>query len=119
MAVKSLGNAIAVTMLDDQKTTMHITPLDAAGNPTSLPTGAAVPTYASSDATVTLSPAADGLSCGIAGVKGTAGTPTVTASFTNLDNTVATGSAAFTITIDPLELDISSLQVSVDTPVAQ
>ena len=121
MGVKSLGAAISVTMLDDQKALMHIQPLDANGNPTSLPTDSAVPTYAASDATVTLDPTVDptGLSCEVIGVKKTAGTPTVTASFTNLDGTVATGSVAFTITLDPKELDVASLGVTVDTPVAQ
>jgi polyisoprenoid-binding protein YceI len=121
MAVKSLGAAIAVTMLDDQKALMHVMPLDASGNPTSLPTGSKPPVYTASDATVTLDPTVDatGLSCEVIGVKTKAGTPTVTATFTNLDGTTAVGSAAFTITIDPLELDVSSLGVTVDTPVAQ
>jgi hypothetical protein len=118
MAVKSFGTAATQTMLDDQHALMHAAPLDSTGAPTSLPTGG-VPTYASSDATVTLVPAADGLSCDVRGVKGTIGTPTVTVSFTNADGTIATGTAAFTITKDPAELDVGSFAVTVDPPTAQ
>jgi polyisoprenoid-binding protein YceI len=121
MAVKKLGDSVAFTMLDDQKTVMHISPVDSDGNPTSLPSGSTPPTYAASDATVTLDPTIDptGLSCAIIGVKKTAGTPTVTASFTNADGTVATGSLALTITLDPAELDVTSFAVTADPAVAQ
>ena len=119
--VHSLGATIAATMLDDQKALMHIQPLDVNGNPMALNPAQPVPTYASSDATVTLDPTVDptGLSCEVLGVKGTAGTPTVTASYTNADGSVATGACNFTITIDPAELDVASMGVTVDPPVAQ
>lgn len=116
--VKSLGVTVTQTMLDDQKTVMHITP-----QPVALDPSQPVPTYAvSGDATVTIDPTIDptGLSCAVIGVKGTVtGNPTVTASYTNKDGSVATGAAVFTITQDPAELDVSSFDVTVDTPVAQ
>lgn len=120
-AVKSLAAAaVTVTMLDDQKALMHVQPLDANGQPTSLPTGSKPPVY-TVDANATLDPTVDatGLSCEVLGIKGMAGAANVTATFTNLDGTTATGAAAFTISIDPKELDVSSLGVTVDTPVAQ
>lgn len=120
--VASLAAAVvSVTMLDDQKALMHVTPLDKDGKPTSLPTGSVPPVYTSSDATVTLDPSVDptGLSCMVLGVKGTPGNPTVTATFTNLDGSTASGSANFTVTIDPAELDVASLGVTVDTPIAE
>lgn len=119
--VHSLGATIAVTMLDDQKTVMHISPLDSSGAVIALNPAQPVPTYAVSDATATIDPTIDptGLSCGVAGVHGTAGTPSVTATYTNADGSVATGVASFTITVDPAELDVADLAVTVDTPVAQ
>lgn len=121
-AVKSLGNSVTQAMLDDQKDTMSIQPINSAGNPTSLPTGSAPPTYAAVPGTaVTLTPAADGLSCVVTGVKGTVGPATeiVTASFKNADGSVATGQATYTITQDPAELDVTSFNVTTSTPVAQ
>jgi hypothetical protein len=119
--VKSLGNAVTQAMLDDQESTMSIQPINSAGNPTALPTGSTPPTYAAVPGTaVTLTPAADGLSCLVVGVKGTvSATEVVTASFTNADGTVATGQATFTITQDPAELDVASFNVTTSTPVAQ
>lgn len=122
MPVKKLGDSIPFTMLDDQKTTMHISPVDSDGNPTSLPSGSAAPTYAvTGDPIVTLDTTTDptGLSAGIIGVKKAAGTATVTASFTNADGTVATGSAVVTTTVDPAELDVTSFAVTVDPATAQ
>ena len=121
MAVKSLGNAVTQAMLDDQKDTMSIQPINSAGQPTALPTGSTPPTYSASPGTaVTLTPAADGLSCVVTGVKGTvSATEVVTASFKNADGSVATGQATYTITQDPAELDVASFAVTTDTPVAQ
>jgi hypothetical protein len=124
--VGSFKATVAQTMLDDQKALCHFQPLDSTGAPTSLPTGGAL-TFALSDATATLAPApadpttgvVDPLATFVVGVKKTAGTPTLTATFTNTDGTVATGGVSFTITVDPLELDVSSLGVTVDPPVAQ
>jgi hypothetical protein len=112
--------AVTVTMLDDQKALMHVQPLDTNGNPTSLPTGSKPPVY-TVDANATLDPSVDltGLSCEVLGIKGTAGVANVTATFTNLDGTTATGSAQFTVSIDPKELDVGSLGVTVDTPISQ
>jgi hypothetical protein len=114
------------TMLDDQKALVHFQPLDSTGAPTSLPTGGAL-VFALSDATATLVPPpadpttgiVDPLAIYVVGVKKTAGTPTLTGTFTNADGTTATGGVAFTITIDPAELDVSSLGVTVDPPVSQ
>jgi hypothetical protein len=121
--VNSLGATVTQTMLDDQKTVMHITPLHADNTPGVLNPAQPVPTYAvSGDATVTIDPTIDptGMSCAVIGVKGTvSGNPTVTASYTNADGTVATGAVVFTITQDPAELDVTSFDVTVDTPVAQ
>ncbi len=119
--VKKLGDSLPFTMLDDQKTVMHIAPQDSSGNPTSLPAGA-VPTYAiTGDPSVTLDTTTDptGLSAGVIGVKKAAGTATVTASFSNADGTVATGSLVVTTTVDPLELDVASFAVTADPAVAQ
>jgi hypothetical protein len=112
--------AASVAMLDDQETTMSVTPVGADGTPTSFPPGTS-PTVYSVDNTslVTLTPSADGTSCLVAGVKGQAGTANITATFTNLDSTVATGTGTITQTIDPAELDISSLNTSFTPPVAQ
>ena len=121
--VHSLGATVTQTMLDDQKTVMHISPIHADNTAAVLDPAQPVPVYTvSGDATVTLDPSIDptGLSCAVIGVKGTtAGNPTVTASYTNADGTVATGAAVFTITQDPGELDVTSFDVTVDTPVAQ
>jgi hypothetical protein len=123
MAGKVAALAVgAVTMLDDQKTVMHINPKDSDGNPTSLPTGSAPPTYAVDNAAlVTLDTTTDptGLSAGVVGVKKQAGVATITDSFTNADGTVATGTGTVTTTVDPKELDVSGFDVSFDTPVAQ
>jgi polyisoprenoid-binding protein YceI len=122
MAVKSLGTSATQSMLDDQKALMSIAPVNSQGALTALPAGG-VPTYSASPGTaVTLDPTVDptGLSCEVIGVKGsTGGTEVVTASFTNADGTVATGTATFTITQDPAELDVSSFNVTVATPVSQ
>lgn len=113
--------AANTTMLDDQKALMHIQPLDDTGAPIALPPGQPVPVYTTSDPSVTLDPSQDptGLSCWVLGVHGTAGTPTVTATYTNADGSVATGTAPFTITVDPKELDVADLGVTVDSPVSQ
>lgn len=121
--VHSLGATINTTMMDDQKTVMHIQPKDAAGNAIALNPAQPVPTYAvSGDATVTIDPSIDptGLSCAVIGVKGTVtGNPTVTATYMNADGSSATGVAVFTITQDPNELAVADFDVTVDTPVAQ
>lgn len=118
--IKTLGDAATQAMLDDQKDTMSIAPVNSQGQPTALPSGSTPPTYAAAPGTaVTLTPAADGLSCVVTGVKGQSGTEVVTASFTNADGTVATGTATYTITVDPTELDVASFTVTTDTPVAQ
>ncbi len=123
MPVAKLGVAAPQPMLDDQKTTMHVAPLAADGSASAFPTGstsATNPAYVADDpSSVTLTPAADGLSCACVGVKGKAGTPTITATYTNPDGSKASGSGQLTITIDPAELDVSSLGVSFDPPVAQ
>jgi hypothetical protein len=119
--VKSFGNAITLTMLDDQMVTLTAAPVDDNGNPIALPTGG-VPTWATSPGTAgTVSAAADptGLTAVFSGIKGQAGTETVTVSFTNSDGTVATGSAGITTTIDPLELDVNSFTVTAGTPSPQ
>jgi hypothetical protein len=116
--VSSLGNAISLTMLDDQMVTLTAAPVDDNGNPISLPSGG-VPTWATSPGTAgTVSAAADptGLTAVFSGIKGQAGAETVTVSFTNTDGTVATGTANITTTIDPLEFDIGSFNVTAGTP---
>lgn len=118
--ITSLGNSVTQAMLDDQTDTMSIAPVNSQGAPTALPTGSTPPTYTSAPGTaVTLAPAADGLSCVVSGVKGQAGTEVVTASFTNADGTVATGTATYTMTVDPTELDVAGFNVTTSTPVAQ
>lgn len=118
---KKFADSVPVSMLDDQKALMHAQPLDASGNIVALPAGA-IPSYSvDNTALLTLDPSVDptGLSCEVLGIKGAAGTATVTVSLTNADGTVATGSAVFTTTLDPAELDVASMGISVDAPVHQ
>lgn len=123
MAVKSFKVAMdAPPMMDDQKVLMTVTPLEADGvTPGTLPTGV-IPTYAASPGTAaTLDPTVDptGLSCMVLGVKGLAGTETITVSATLPDASVITGSGNVTTTIDPTELEPKSFGVAFGTPVAQ
>ena len=124
--ITKLGTSVTVPMLDDQKALMHVAPLDAEGNPSAFPTGSAPPVYTvDNGALVTLDPTVDptGLSCEVIGVKelggASSGVATVTATFTNADGTTAVGTAVFNMTVDPAELDVTSLDVAVDTPVSQ
>ena len=120
--VAKLGVAAPQPMLDDQKTAMHVSPLATDGTPSAFPVApsASNMTYTVDDPTsVTITPSADFLSCACVGVKGKAGTPTVTGTYTNPDGSTAVGSGQLTITIDPAELDVSSLGVTFDPPVAQ
>ena len=127
MAIHTLGMAAALTaMLDDQKTTVHVSPLEA-GKPVPLPAGMTV-TWVSSDTTlatvdpsvdITGAPSTDPLAAVVFGVHGATGDPIITASVTNPDSTVASGTAPFHITVDPAELDITDLAVTVDVPVKQ
>jgi len=125
--IHTLGMAAALTpMLDDQKTTVHVSPLEA-GKPVPLPAGMTV-TWVSSDTTlatvdpsvdITGAPSTDPLAAVVFGVHGATGDPIITASVTNPDGTPASGTAPFHITVDPAELDITDLAVTVDTPVKQ
>lgn len=121
--IAKLGTTATQPMLDDQKTVVHVAPLDANGNPSAFPTGSKPTVYTvDNTALVTLDPTIDatGASCAVIGVKKSAGgTATVTATFTNADGTTAVGTAVFTISIDPAELDVASLAVTVDSPTAQ
>lgn len=49
-------------LLDNGTATATLTPVDAAGNPTSMPSGAGVPVWTSSNPAITVAPAADGMS---------------------------------------------------------
>jgi len=107
-------------MMDDQKALVHVAP----DKP--LPAGGVL-SWSSSDATAKVdptvgidgSPSTDPLAAVVFGVHGIAGDPSITASFTNADGTVATGVAPFHIVVDPAELDVTDLSVTVDTPVKQ
>lgn len=127
--VHTLAAAPLTAMMDDQKTTVHWTPLAADGTKLPLPAGASI-ANSISDATatiisgVTAGPSGgagtpDPLAVAVVGVKGTAGDPTVMGSLTNPDGSVATGTAPFHITIDPAELKVADLGAAVDVPVAQ
>lgn len=121
--VAKLSSA-SISMLDDQKTVMHVSPLDSDGNPTSLPSGGQIAYSVDNSAIVTLDTASDPstLSVGVIGVKKAAGLPAaavVTATFTNADGTTATGTGTFNLTTDPAELDVTSLDVTIDPATAQ
>jgi hypothetical protein len=120
--VKHLGMTAGITpMMDDQKALVHVAP----DKP--LPAGGVLswvssdPSSATVDPTVGIdgTPSTDPLAAVVFGVHGVAGDPSITASFTNADGTVASGVAPFHIVIDPAELDVSDLAVTVDTPVKQ
>lgn len=121
--VHSFKATVSQSMLDDQKALMTAQPLDSAGNPTSIPSGAAVPVWSVAPGTAlkVAVPSTDptALTCEATGVKTVAGTETVTISFTNADNSVATGEVVFTMTIDPAELDVTSFGITVSAPVSQ
>ena len=68
---------------------------------------------------MTLAPSADSLSCDILGVHGQTSSAVVKAVFTNADGTTAEDDIQMTVTIDPIENDVSSLGGTVSTPVAQ
>ena len=126
MAVHKLAAVVTQSMLDDQKTIVHWSAQDSTGAATSFPTGAVISNAITPpDPSATLDTTTDptGMNVGVIGVKksagGTGGTPHVVGTFTNADGSVATGEVDFTITIDPLELDVASLGATVDPPVAQ
>ena len=95
-------------LLDNGTATATLTPVDAAGNPTSMPTGASTPVWTSSNPAIIIAPAADGMSAtltptGLAtGVVITAtatladGTTTLTGSGNPID-VVAGAATAFAI----------------------
>lgn len=118
--IHAFASAPTTPMMDTQKAVVHANPLNADGSAFVGPLpGGGVPSYSASDASVTLQPAADGMTCDALGVKGVAGTPTVLISFTNPDGTVATGSAPFIITVNAPPVDVADFGVTVDPPVAQ
>jgi hypothetical protein len=88
------------------------TPLDASGNPATLPAGI-VPVWSASDAGITLAPAADGLSV----VASAASTLVAGASFTLTvmatmpDGTKPTGAASVPI-LPPVVSEVASFQIN-------
>ena len=120
--VHSLGATITHSMLDDQKALMHVQPKDANGNNINLDPAQPVPSYASDNTalgTVDASVDPTGLSAMIVGVKGQAGSFNVTATYMNADGSVATGIVNETTTLDPNELKVADLAVTVDAAIAQ
>jgi hypothetical protein len=99
------GGAMAVTMSDTEKVTLHCGTEDSKNAPT---TGDTVTWTVDNAAQVTLTPSADGLSCDCA--AGTPGTATVTAT----DGTL-TGTEVFTIQAGPT----TQLVLTADNPVPQ
>jgi hypothetical protein len=119
--VKSLGTPFSQSMLDDQQAVMTASPLEADGTPGAFATGV-LPVWTVSPGTaLTLDTTTDPteVTAIAKGIHGQAGTETVTVTYTNPDGTVATGGGTFTMTVDPAELDVSSINVTVGTPTAQ
>ena len=98
-----------------QSTVLTAAPLDAAGSPTTLPSGD-VPTWSVSDPTkVSASPAADGLSLAVAITPGAAPGDIV---FTITDAVIAAATGTFTLTIPaPAPNPVASFAVTASTPV--
>lgn len=119
--VASLGAAFSQSMLDDQQAVMTAAPLEADGSPGAFASGV-LPVWTVSPGTaLTLDTTTDPseVTAIAKGIHGQAGTETVTVTYTNPDGAVATGGGSFTMTIDPAELDVSSINVTVGTPTAQ
>lgn len=123
--VHSLKAVVAPPMMDDQAALVHWSPVKADGTAGTFPNGATL-TYASDNtANGTAVPntgqvqgtTADPFSVYGVGVRGVAGSFNVTASYSNPDGSVATGSASFTTTLDPAELNAASLNATVDAPI--
>jgi len=63
---KPKSGKLKFNVLDNGHATATLTPVDAVGIATTLPAGSGVPTWASSDPGVVLTPAADGMTCDVA-----------------------------------------------------
>ena len=125
-AAKAAVAASSTTMLDDQKALMHVLVME---NGVSVPLAPGqslswsvveIPAITKVDATVDIkgAPSTDPLAAVALGIKGTAGSSTISASLTNPDGTVSSVDFPFTITLDPAELD-AVLTGTVDAPVVQ
>ena len=123
--VHSLKSTVAPPMMDDQAALVHFGAVKADGTAGVFPNGAVLTFVSDNPANGTAVPntgqvqgtTADPLSCYGVGVKGVAGPFNIVATYANPDSTQATGSAAFTTTIDPAELDVASLSATVDAPI--
>lgn len=102
-----------VTIADDQHDSITISALDAAGNEVAFPFTPANPVrFVSSDETImTVSANADGSNADVE-TTGKIGTVTITATGTNPDSTLVTGSQDFNVTTDVPQ----SLRLNVGTP---
>lgn len=96
-------------LLDNGTAKATLTPVDAAGNPTSMPAGTTIPAWTSSNPAITIAPAADGMSATLTATA-LATAVVITATATLADGTtqltgsgnpidvVAGGAVGFTIT---------------------
>jgi hypothetical protein len=97
-AMKVTAATVDVVINENGTATATLAPVDASGNDTSMPAGASVPAWVSSDPDISVAPAADGLSALF-----TAGTTPITAATVTATSTLADGSS-IKGTTDPIDV---------------
>jgi hypothetical protein len=112
--MKQLKGKLKISILDNGTAKGTLTPVDAAGLPTSLPAGFSIPAWVSSDPGVVVTPAADGMSAVVAPAtppvlvtgasitvtsKSADGTATLTGTTTDPINVIAGPAGSFQISV--------------------
>lgn len=92
------STTVDFTFFENGQATAAATPVDKGGNATTLPAGSSVPAWNCSDASIKLSPSADGLSCLL-----TAGTTAVQAATVTVTANLPDGTG-ITGTSDPIDV---------------
>lgn len=104
-------------LLDDGSALATLQTVDSKGNPIPFPTGASVPSYTASDPSVTVAPAADGMTATITDTGVIVAGVTITASSTLADGTtVISGSALLDVVADAAKP--TGFKVTLSTPAA-
>lgn len=88
---KAVKAGVDFQLQDNGTATATLTPVDAAGNPTTMPVGASVPSWTSSSTAVSVSPAADGMTATLTPTALATGV-VISASSTLSDGTSISGS---------------------------
>ena len=91
--------AVDFTIFENGQATATLTPVDKNGNPTSMPPGASIPTWVSSDPSIIVSASADGLSALL-----TAGTVAVDNATITATATLPDGTTTLTGVSDPVDV---------------